>query len=142
MRGWLISMPMTSSKRSARARVWQLGQQPVQNRGWFQAGIAVVIDGQAIERLRIGPGCWAAHGLSLTAAGSIGVRILVLYERKTGPAGGRPRPQRLGRPSKQVEFGNSRGRGSGMGIVPRQRFVATAVAALLVLGAALLLYDL
>jgi len=29
-----------------------------------------------------------------------------------------------------------------MGIVPRQRFVATAVAALLVLGAALLLYDL
>jgi hypothetical protein len=43
---------------------------------------------------------------------------------------------------KQVESGNSRSKGSGMGIVPRQRLVATTVAALLVVGAVLLLWDL
>ena len=34
----------------------QLGQQPVQDRGRFQAGVAVVVDREAIEQLRIGPG--------------------------------------------------------------------------------------
>ena len=69
--------------------------------------------------------------------------VMTGWRPPAGPADHRPGgPQGLGPPSKQVGFGTSRSSGSGVSIVPRRRFVATAVAALLVVGAVLVVYDL
>jgi hypothetical protein len=45
----------------APAALGQVGEQPVQDQGRLQAGIAVVVGGQAIKRLRICLDCWMPH---------------------------------------------------------------------------------